>query len=362
MNEQLTNRKTRPLRGLSDYITQDFPSDLLASREGKITKIALQQKAENLARSALERGLPRNHTGARSIARLDTMMLYTGLVHEKVAVGRQMRRLVRRLQGKGNVPVLTYEDVILSNPPSDIRTFTTGAVGDAEANFYRLHQDIERTLRPIVVKIANITKGRNLPEERTGVYSSLQVALPSLNTLRTNTNATNRDLAKSHFDSFRVYFTPIPRSASINRIFKRTYGGPSGAFSATIPALDLMTAGGDFRDPIRKYIRKNKKLMPSADRKLLTVAVRVARERRSLSDRILKGEKVTLLKPLTEPLLQSLLQFRNAHKGAVMKHLPGLMEGEAGKQGTAGIVDGAGFFGRRIAKIQRVQQQVASMK
>jgi len=152
--------KIRPLGALSDYVVEKFSADLkrvqeyisgLPSPNACALGVNLAQVERDGLTIAVERMLEqqqlRFHKSELGVARLDAMMLEAGLRAHGAKCGPHLAFLVQYLsQQTGQKPILSYQDIILHNPPGDMRTFTDGACGKQEADFYIGHQMIESCL------------------------------------------------------------------------------------------------------------------------------------------------------------------------------------------------------------------------
>jgi len=152
--------KNRPLGPLSDYVVEEFPADLKRFQEfrddlkGKPTR-ALGIDIIKVEKDRLMIGIERLiasrpikfHQSEFGVARLDVMMLEAGLRAHGINSGSLLMCFVQYLSNEtGQKPILSYQDIILHNPPGDMRTFTDGACGKQEADFYIGHQMIESCL------------------------------------------------------------------------------------------------------------------------------------------------------------------------------------------------------------------------
>lgn len=134
-----SREKIRPLGALSDYVADQFSDDLNNVQGAP----QLAQKIDRII-SGCRFQVPKSELG---VARLDVMMLEAGLRAHGAKCGSFLENLVRCFSNEtGQKPILSYQDIILYNPPGDIRTFTDGACGKQEADFYIGHQMIESCL------------------------------------------------------------------------------------------------------------------------------------------------------------------------------------------------------------------------
>ncbi|TAH36146.1 MAG: hypothetical protein EYC62_03345 [Alphaproteobacteria bacterium] len=151
--------KIRPLGPLSDFVVEELPNRLSAIRfaQSKSAQqtgpFGLGQQGDSTEKLAADiEGLiagkqfhvPHAKT---NLARLDLMMLEAGLRAIGTVPGAGLQTLIDDASREtGQQPILSYQDIIIDNPPGDLRTFTTGVIGKQEADFYRGHQMIESCL------------------------------------------------------------------------------------------------------------------------------------------------------------------------------------------------------------------------
>lgn len=118
-------------------------------------------------------------------------------------------------------PVMTYDLLVLATPETP-STYTSGAVGDAEKEFYIAHRDIEAHFRQSIDRvfaIAEATDRESNPVYAEEALEHFTKGVERLASLR----------SQSHFDEFRPYFVASPY---------HQYPGPSGAQSAAISTFD----------------------------------------------------------------------------------------------------------------------------
>lgn len=151
--------KIRPLGALSDFVVEQFPDRIAAirlsqSNAGQQTgPFGLGRKNDTPEKlAAYVEGLIVGKMFSvlsehRHVARLDLMTLDAGLRAIGAAPGMGLQILVDDAsRGTGQQPILSYQDIIIDNPPADLRTFTNGVIGKQEADFYLGHQMIESCL------------------------------------------------------------------------------------------------------------------------------------------------------------------------------------------------------------------------
>lgn len=152
--------QTRPLGALSDFIVEELPERIAVIRahakhhfqyalgapfglSGDDGQGELSNTIERMI-SGRRFSIP---GGQHDVARLDLMMVEAGLRAVGGVCGPALGNFIMDMaQQTGQKPILSYQDLILSNPQGDMRTFTNGAIGKQEADFYRGHVMIESCL------------------------------------------------------------------------------------------------------------------------------------------------------------------------------------------------------------------------
>lgn len=227
-------------------------------------------------------------------------------------VNNQLKDMTR---GTYNPPTMTYDDVVFQNPvfTSPYVLSRDPAIANTEAEFYRAHRRIEDHLH---VAMMNLLKGR---------YEGDQVAVAAdkMRTMR-------REMDPEHFNAFRHFF------AGING-----YPGPSGLYSANIPALDLMVHGGENilseeRERMEQNIQNG--LYPSG----LPMSM--------MGDFLLYRSRPIDMEHESErtKIIDDLNTFRHVHYGNVKKFVPQAFEGSV--DGTGGVRNVASYLRSKIMK------------
>jgi hypothetical protein len=230
----------------------------------------------------------------------------------------------------GAPPSATYEDLIFSNSVyGSVKVLTKQglpATSEHEARFYRAHRIIETGLDLAVRKL--MSHGDNA--ERVADISGLQVeplryteydvspvehvdvAVSGLKNLRAGLSN------EETFNAFRLYYAePL-----------NGYAGPSGLYSATLPILDLIVAGGqNMPDKIRDFVAG------SLEQGLYPQRVGY----HGLLSHLLESDAPSMDMPGEERdgIVDALNRFRRAHSGAVRNLLPKVYRGEV--PGSGGI-------------------------
>ncbi len=129
--------KIRPLGILSDFVVEKFPARIAAGDPH------LAQEIENIIGDR-QFTIPATQI---EIARLDAIMIEAGLRMSGAKPGRKLQKLIGDLSRRtGQRPIISYQDIVLYNPPGDMRTFTGGSTAKQEMDFYIGHQMIESCL------------------------------------------------------------------------------------------------------------------------------------------------------------------------------------------------------------------------
>ncbi len=128
-------------------------------------------------------------------------------------------------------------------------------------------------------------------------------------------------LNREHFDSFRKFLTG-------NK--KRGLKGPSGAFTAKVPILELLTFGEKSDANYVKYIKDNIIYFPNCDKQNLTEVLLLA-EGKHLDSKFEALCDISGTEELVQSIKDLLVVFRKQHLGLVQKKLPDETKGTAGE-------------------------------
>ena len=349
--EQEIRQPERPLGHVSDYVVEVMPMMLADIRAGGNIN-ALKRDAKLLAHDALRMfDDVAGDTHTSELAALDLKMLESGLVHAQpdglilppVMLGAAVDQYSTHV---GQIPGLTYEEVILINPPHDRRRFTDGAIGGSEDDFYEGHRQIEQRLDTA------ITNGLRANIAMIGSGDTDAAAEFLANTAANAEQVAAfmkqfKQMDKDHFGQFRGYFATHPT---------RHLKGPSGAFSARVPILDLVVAGDHTLPVYGSYLTNNMQYFPRGNRKQLAAAQQLAERGLTVSavnDKLGHDPQVA---SAVATVYDSLDVFRAKHAAAVQHHVPAAMAGKA--PGTGGEQDVRTFLLNR----HRSSRQMSSRK
>lgn len=242
-------------------------------------------------------------TSFNDVALLDVKSLYVLATQcqnpELSELYRQEALRAQSLLGRqSSIAQMTYEDIILNNPKDAMRVFTSGEVAQSEASFYRGHQLIEDSLNSSIALMQDalhsgdaslLSEASTHVAEATGMMRQFMTGLNS-----------------DHFKAFKPYFDINPYTGE---------KGPSGAFTATIPHVDVLLYGQDVSENLLSYLNDNASYFPAKD---------YARMQDTLN-----GEQSLMKKfkdnpdalPHLQAIAQSMVLFRKIHMGTVVKHV-----------------------------------------
>ncbi|MCA6116793.1 hypothetical protein J6524_18085 [Bradyrhizobium sp. WSM 1738] len=163
------------------------------------------------------------------------MSAFAGLhpVEAELTVGEELSRLARlSCHRQPSIEVLSYEDMILTNPvQSDPRVYCLGAAGVEERDFCLGHQLIESELQLAIEALLEL---RDTAEADAG--HCLAVCLECLESAKFILTRFYEHMSPDLFGQFRVFYGKNPYK---NRL------GPSGRFSARIVAVSVLLVGDD---------------------------------------------------------------------------------------------------------------------
>ncbi len=280
----------RPLGALSDFVRSTLPTE--SPRLGD----ALPMLPTRKALKSLE-------PGDAKVALLDLKMLFVAasrhptphLVRDAFA---DRIELMNALLGSPPVTQMTYQEIVLNNPPADLRVFTPGRLGDAERRFYRGHQLIEESLAYAIFEMQEASRN---PQN---ALICLQGALIACNRVVEGMRSFMTDLERDEFMGFKPFFDTNPYTGE---------KGPSGAFSAKVPHVDILLYGHETPGNILDYLYENKKYFPQQDHHN---AARCFVEGKSLM-----GASEGEAKDMAMEISKAMLNFRRFHHGAVVSKI-----------------------------------------
>lgn len=345
--------KIRPLKRVSDFVVEELTEMLETPSKALVAHVEflLQEFKHELTLADCITGAP-----DRDIALLDLKMLESGVVHSGLTPPKQLVELIDRLTPSGTVPALTYEELIFVNPLHDCRTFTRGDVGNTEKNFYVTHGLIEGSLGRVIAIVKDCILAGKAP------WSGMRsVPLGPGRTCRDGTEYVQEELSEvlqkvtelsamppDHFVLFRKYLASHPL---------RNLKGPSGAFTASIPVLDLLLRGNDLPPNYPDYLRENMRYFPCDGQKEIQNAihtvsanqtlVEIWRRRPNVVRKFSDPERDTQeLKRMIDAIGEFLNAFRRAHMGAVARQIPEALKGNLA--GTGGESNPGQFLRQRM--------------
>lgn len=327
--------KIRPLREISDFVVEKLPEMLEKPSEVLVTRAAflLQEFWHGLTLADCINGVEE-----KDLALLDLKMLESGIVHSGLTPPQQLSELIDGLSGS-RLPSLSYEDLIFINPLHDLRLFTCGIIGETEKFFYHSHRLIEDSLW-WVIRIVKKWIGLKIASEDNPIWCQV-----SANDIKAELSEVIKKMAAlaqmppEHFAAFRRYLTSHP---------VRKLKGPSGAFTARIPTLELLFRGNELPLSYTDYLTQNDKYFPRGGRRELRQAMRVVRGHRTLieTSRWDGVHDWQELKATIETLGTFFDQFRSVHLSAVAKQIPEALKGNLA--GTGGESNPGEFLKKRM--------------
>lgn len=357
---------SRPLGQVSDFVVVQMPQLLAGIQSGQNDVESFANSVEDLIgqnESRVSQVLslkPSNrypHVQARDLAALDLKMLEAAIVHNGGNPPERLVELVDEFAPATNQPPgLTYEELIYINPRTDMRTFTTGDVGKSEYDFYVGHRMVEDQLAGTIrdVQEAGLllkevgTKGI---KESVGLLTKASAyfygVIPYLKAMETR-------MPTQHFKvetGFRRYFSSRNRKG-------QELKGPSGAFTAGIPIIELHLAGENLPEDSHNYLTNNFQYFPrGGDGQVLgRVEINVATEAvnngltlTAIADRL--GNPPELMNSITE-LSDLIREFRGYHFRLVKKQLPEAVRDQVAGSGGEKT---PGTFLRERMKIRHIR-------
>ncbi len=312
---------TRPLGAFSNFVVERMPA-ILEDRAQAAARLAIA--VEEFLPSAEVLAVILADPYRCDLAHLDLTMAEAAIVHSGGVVPTELTRVVDFCaELSGQLPMLTYEGLVMINPPDDPRTFTRGAVGEAERHFYFVHMVIESCLAVIAQACSD---GRDASAEMAEVLRLTEELRSGMN--------------PAHFAAFRLFLMSHPG---------RNLKGPSGAFTGRIPLLELRLWSAWLADEHRASIARIMSYMPRADRPLV-------REALESPCAVTRAKRPHDFAPFV-PFGEFLLQFRRLHLASVTRQVPEAIRDKV--PGTGGAPN-PGTFLRELIRI--TQDLLARLK
>lgn len=338
--------KLRPLGELSNFVVEDL-SRALEEEDPEW----LSARAETLV-SALDPALVweivRVSGENRRVAKLDVAMLETAVVHHGAYRPWKLVELANVLTSAGGAASLTYEDVVLSNPPNDMRLFTRGEIGRSELGFYTAHRLIESTLTEVIQSVLNLMDSlqKNQPIKDSMNTTELKEKLKSI-TDRFKTPGL-MEMPKGHFSGgFRKYFYNNER---------RGTRGPSGAFSGQMPTLEILFRGDSPAEDAQEYVDTLSAYFPRIHWKCLKEVCANAKKGHTLEHLIKKHLWVPrIARDYVDVLAWYFWLFRATHLLTLKIQAPDVFDFK--EDGTGGVKNVKEFLQDRLGKKPKTMWQ-----
>ncbi|MGY8681523.1 hypothetical protein Q2941_27590 [Bradyrhizobium sp. UFLA05-153] len=240
-----SRRRKRPLGRFSNFVVDELPHSIAEIKGSERPDEAVRALGRAISAivadtdyDALLRRLPQSDF---EIAKTDIQYLTNCAYHmsafaglhpgdAELTVGEALSRLARltRLRQPG-VDVLSYEDMILTNPvQNDPRLYCLGAAGVEERDFCLGHQFIESELQLAIDALLELRDAAD-----TDARQCLALCVEHLETAN-HVLTRFEHMSPDLFGQFRVFYAKNPYK---NRL------GPSGRFSARIVAVSVLLIG-----------------------------------------------------------------------------------------------------------------------
>lgn len=321
--------KVRPIPGISDFVRTDFP--ILLETDPSALPTLVDTLVTQLSQSDMELALMGR---ARLVASLDLKMLEAGIHHSGFVPTTRLTDIIGLFSGD-NPQVLLYEEIIIENPVDDTRTFTRGEVGETERVFYSEHRLVEINLDSVIestrraIYRASIGDGDGAGHALAGIRERLDLVVRA--------TAKLGRMPREHFTAFRLYLGAYP---------DRGLKGPSGAFSATIPLLEILLRGDELDAKYLNYLAENRQYLPRRGREAIDGALSALSKTGSLTmlwrangQPAALGEQLSVMRKFFDG-------FRRVHYRSVERQLPEAITDDI--PGTGGETKPGEFLRERI--------------
>lgn len=351
----------RPISGLSSYVLDELPNFLLECesahmgpgnlfrlRESFMSKISsfhssasLRDLMEEMYRDKLVGGRPLIGWQGRysfiDLALMDLKFLDAAFFH---LFGDRCEFLYKIIDDfsfrLGRQSILTYEELVLINPMDhNMRKFSVGVRGENEHLFYEQHHLIEDILDPVIEDLHEILKRARENGFDKGDEEKIGSCIGLIAKTFKNVGKLHKDMDKAEFAKFRLYLMSY-----YNPSDPRHLSGPSGAFAASIPTIELLLGGDKSDKDFLQWLIRREEYYPVTQRALMTKLITESAEPSLLTLAQESGSQD--LYRSVKGAADKLKSFRMVHLSAVDHHL------DLDAVGTGGSQDTRAFLKRRI--------------
>ena len=345
----------RPLREVSNFVVEKLPTLVTLIDSNKVQAEQLLQEVNDVLsridHSIITHLLQLAHQNTEGSpnqlafnteldqAAFDLKMLEIALVTYGEQPPTELTQLVDTFsEATGQLPMITYEDLIYINPESDPRTFTMGEVGNSEYDFYFGHLRIERVLETVTQQVEQAAQllQQETPQVPQAI-AALEEAVQLFSEAQQDMHAVGMDLPKDHFAIFRKFFNTHPT---------RELKGPSGAFTAAVPVLDMRLGGENLEPSYFNYLQDNEMYFPRTGRQEMAHAYQKIEAGETLSTLSAGVGNPEELVNVLHALSDQVRQFRGQHYRGVRHQIPEAVTGNL--MGTGGEEDPGQFLRGRM--------------
>ncbi|HIG93063.1 TPA: hypothetical protein HA234_02570 [Candidatus Woesearchaeota archaeon] len=339
----------RPLDTISKYVVEALPKKLAAIRaDGKPTALVSQLVEETNALTKPFTLSAYRELGEeeQQIASLDVQMLQSAVIHSHGFPGNNLRHAAEVISAYlGRPNILTYGEIIVSNPLRDIRTFTRNAVGHSESSFYALHQLIENEFIALNERLESAQSYLQNCSSTSAVEELID-ATDILKGCRTMMGLLQK-MPWDHYETFRTY---LHAHTGLQ--------GPSGYFSHGVAIMDLRFAGKRLTKEFFTSLDADIKQGYYPDDEKVKVALELARRDKSLVDLALKKDDPLLSRSIRN-FAQAVLEFRGAHHAVVKTVVPDLLQDK--RASTRGETMPSRILNGRIQVYQKILENLVPL-
>jgi hypothetical protein len=245
------------------------------------------------------------------LARLDLLFLEHSIVHSGGVPPARLSGIVTEIAHMTARPAgITYEDLIFSNPATDLRHFTVAQVGEAEQDFYLGHQYIEGELSLAITTAFQLSQSGHLSDNS---ETDLRLIATCLEKSATYMSAFGQRLPRASFQSFARYHDKNP--------FRPETKSAGGQFSSSIPTLDILLAGEQVPAQVVAYWLNILNFFPVYGQAEFLMALQLSKSGNSIRELIQVTQNQAAIVAFEE-IDQQIRAFRGKHYNAVSTHLP----------------------------------------
>lgn len=319
----LARAPIRPLGRVSDFVVEELPRELERIRGGGSVQEFSDRIEALLGFYCRDAGtiVSPLTPHEKPLALLDAHLLQSAVINAGGQPGKRLHALTAGLSERLGTPnILTYGDIVITNPPEDMRTFTPGRIGHAEASFYAAHQQIEGELGFLITFLQQAGKGFDAgnPQQANQNMEEATTALSSC----TEVMGRFQGLPPDYYEVFRTY---LKEHSNLH--------GPSAFYSPGVALMDVLYAGTRLPQDYLEQLETDLRQGYFCRRDDIQNAVENAREKHAILDQVEQRDEPDSYSSALD-FTEGVLDFRRVHYRAAKAAVPDVVRDEC--PGTSG--------------------------